>query len=241
MIGDAVSVGNVYIYVCVCTKIAKIRPGDRVPNWKKTRKHCADRRRIDTSRGDEMSADRAEIARKAHGYEPAARRTRTELKTEMADTRWYSFPAARRAPRFPHSVRLPTSFPHHGAHRSRYHADTKRRGVTTLIINRITLIYDGSSSLTLWILLQNSLRNFICVKWNYYHLILTGWRPIEIWFIKDVYVERERKVMLHYIVIKHIDHRIEVYVKLITDTRQIYVNNITFQLCKTMSWIFLTL
>lgn len=86
MIGDAVSVGNVYIYTCVprfrkFVPVTAFRIGGRHENTVQI---------DDVSTrvaGDEMSADRAEIARKTHGYEPAARRTRTELKTEMADTR----------------------------------------------------------------------------------------------------------------------------------------------------------
>lgn len=93
------------------TNILGIRPGDRVLDKRKMRKHCGGRRRIDASRGDETSVDQAEIARRTHRHEPAARRTRTKLKTEMADTRWYSFPAARRAPHCPYSIGLSTSFP----------------------------------------------------------------------------------------------------------------------------------
>lgn len=74
-----------------------------------------------------MSVDQAEVALGTHRHEPAARRTRTELKTEMADTR-YSFPAVRRAARSPTLAgSLPTT-PHQPG-TAQGTIDTKRHGL----------------------------------------------------------------------------------------------------------------
>lgn len=106
MVSDATNLYERYIYEHFGNSTRWPRSGlkeDEETLWRSTT-YRRESRRWD-------SVDQAEIARRTHRHEPAARRTRTKLKTEMADTRWYSFPAARRAPRFPYSIGLSTSFP----------------------------------------------------------------------------------------------------------------------------------